>query len=257
MDSFPEIEFAISPSVWLDPPNVLQMPEERIHLWKIPNITSTDNIRERLISLSPDEISRAERFHFDHDRARYIKSRAALRSILGLYLQVEPKEVRFIYGNKGKPYLADPFNQTGLKFNLSHSHEIGLIGVMSGSCIGVDVEFIRHENSIESIARRFLTDSESYQILTCPQHQQSEAFFRCWTLKEAFIKASGDGFTIPTDSFEVAFMPGFKSRMISIQGDQKKALEYSLFQIIPDPGYIGGIAIHNTVEHLEQWNWSS
>ena len=154
--------------------------------------------------LSQDEKDRAARFHFDRDRLHFCAARGLLRTILATYLAVKPQEVRFRYSDKGKPELAAPHASSRLTFNLSHSGGAALIGLTRERAIGVDIEKIRDDFDTAAIARRFFSAHEQEQLARLPAEMRHHAFFRCWTLKEAFIKALGEGLSHPLHQFDVS-----------------------------------------------------
>ncbi len=161
------------------------------------DLTSPEVQRFREL-LSDDELTRAGRFHFDKHRERFIVARGRLREILAGYLNTDPNRIVFRYGKKEKP------ETTGVKFNLSHSAGLAVYAITRDREIGVDVEEIRTEIAQEQIAERFFCSNEVTSIRTAPAEQQALAFFRCWTRKEAYIKALGVGLSMPLSSFDVS-----------------------------------------------------
>jgi 4'-phosphopantetheinyl transferase len=153
--------------------------------------------------LSADERARARRFAFPRHRAAFVRGRAAVRGILAAYLDVEPAAVRFRYGERGKPEL-EP--RGDLRFNVAHSDELALVAVTRGRDVGVDVERVDRERD-RRVARRFFAASEHAAIEALPERERDLAFLRCWTAKEAYVKALGRGLSLPLDSFEVTVTP--------------------------------------------------
>jgi 4'-phosphopantetheinyl transferase len=142
--------------------------------------------------LTSDERDRAARFHFDRDRNRYIVCRGTLRELLGV-------RSRFVYGRYGKPRLEG----SDVQFNVSHSHGMGLIAIARGREVGCDIERIEQRFVDEQIPERFFSPREVAALRALPDSEQCHAFFRCWTRKEAFIKACGMGVSLALDSFDV------------------------------------------------------
>jgi len=149
--------------------------------------------------LAPDEVDRAERFRFARDRRRYVVGRARMRAILGDYLGQEPRTLRFGYGPQGKPALAAPIGAARVDFNLTRSHELGILAVQCDADIGVDVELLRPFPEALDIARRFFTPEEYARLAALPSADVVAAFFEYWTRKEAVVKSSGQGLSQPID----------------------------------------------------------
>jgi 4'-phosphopantetheinyl transferase len=140
-----------------------------------------------LQSLSPDERARAARFRFERDRRRFVAGRGALREILGEALGRPPSSIAFAYGPQGKPRLA----ADEIQFNVSHSEGLGLIAVAGDRRVGVDIERVRAKGSGMDVAKRFFSRAEVATLRALPRGLRTEAFFACWTRKEAYIKARG------------------------------------------------------------------
>ncbi len=217
--------------------------EAEIHLWSVPLDPSPEEVASLQELLDPDEMKRALRFRFDRHRRRFIVGRGMLRRILGSYLGHDPRDLAFAYGEKGKPSLDARFSSSGICFNLSHSSELAFYGMTRGGELGVDVELRRPMPDAEQIAERFFSASEKEALRAIPQERKSEAFFNCWTRKEAYIKATGDGLSMPLDRFDVTLTPGEEARMVSAEGSREKAASWSLFHLEPAEGYVAAVAI--------------
>jgi 4'-phosphopantetheinyl transferase len=227
---------------WADTREPLALSRDQVHLWKMRlDRAESDPVLER--TLAPDELARAQRFHFERDRRRFTAARGQLRAILARYLRTDPKELLFSYGPRGKPFLEQPASGASITFNLSHSGERALLGVTLEREIGVDLEEVRSLDDAEDIAARFFSPAESARLAALPREDRLEAFYCCWTLKEAYVKATGDGLSRPTQSFDVAFGCGGDARLISVDGDHKEPSRWSLIELAPETGYVGGLAV--------------
>ena len=189
------------------------------HCWSVPLDVPANRLAVLFEILTQDERDRAARFRFDRERRRFIAARATLRELLGRYVDMPPGQVRFAYNAFGKPALTPQFG--GLKFNLSHSADLALIGVTCDAEVGVDVEYIR-PSDYNDIARSFFAPSEIEQLSAVPRHLQDRAFFSSWTRREAYAKARGEGL---------------------VDGAAEPRGQWTLFSLEPAPGYIGAVAI--------------
>ncbi len=215
----------------------LILADHEIHLWS-SSVLKPNAVREDLYRvLSPDEREKAARFRFEKDRNAYLVSRSLLRSILSQYVGIEPQKLHFTYGPKGKPaLLGNP-----VCFNMSHSEDVVLYVVAREPKLGVDVEFIRPMSDTKTIAERFFSTIEYGDLLSLGE--RTEGFFNCWTRKEAYIKATGDGLSAPLDEFQVTLKPREPAAFITIRGDKSLAAEWSLFDWKPGEQYAGAVAV--------------
>jgi 4'-phosphopantetheinyl transferase len=222
----------------------LELPAGAVHLWHLSLDPDPQRVDQLGRHLSEDEWERARRFRFDKHRRQYVVGRGALRTLVGAYAGIRPEQVRFTYGPRGKPFL-DPAQDTagGLQFNLSNSDERALVGFVRGPEIGVDIEFMKPMPDLEQIAERFFSESERVVLRELPAAVKPEAFFNCWTRKEAYLKAVGEGLAAPLDSFDVTLAPGDAPRMLSLEGDRERAARWYFRHFRPAPDYIGALAI--------------
>ena len=226
-------------------------------IWHIGIEPPLEKIVEARALLSQDELERAARFHFDIHRNRYIAGRAALRAILAQYLGMLPQALAFVYGEKGKPALAAHVNTRRLEFNLSHSHDRALLGITVGSTLGVDIERINPEFGTDEIATHFFSAFEVDTLLAVPKPERGATFFNCWTRKEAYIKAVGEGLSLPLDSFDVAFRPGVEAALLRVDAAPDAPSRWRMYDIPAPEGYAAAIAVEGT-EHklqLREWEW--
>ncbi|MEM9293799.1 MAG: 4'-phosphopantetheinyl transferase superfamily protein [Acidobacteriota bacterium] len=233
-------------------PENLVLDSGEIHIWSTELEPGDRTVAELERLLTPDEVKRAYRFRFEHHQRRFIVGRGVLRRLLAGYLNQDPRDLRFLYGEKGKPSLPESL---GLRFNLSHSETLALYALSCDTELGVDVEQLRPMPDAEQIAERFFSVSERDTLRSIPSERKSEAFFNCWTRKEAYIKATGDGLSMPLDRFDVTLAPEDEPRMLSAEGSTEKAAHWSMRHLNPKPGYVGALAVPLRSYRLRCWEW--
>jgi 4'-phosphopantetheinyl transferase len=185
-----------------------------VHVWRTRLMTEASTLSRLGRYLSADERQRADRFHFERDRRRFIVARGSLRAILAWYLDLQPEDITFCYGAQSKPALAHPADGKRLAFNLSHSDDLAICAVGWDRNIGIDLEKIRGDLATREIAQRYFSPREVQSLMELPADLRSEGFFTCWTRKEAYIKARGEGLSIPLDSFDVTLDPRDSARFV-------------------------------------------
>lgn len=231
----------------------LILPEDEVQLWRVDlEAISGAESRWRHL-LSADESARAARFHFARDRRHFIAARAMLRTILGGYLETNPQNLSFSYSKKEKPSLGASHADSGVMFNISHSGGIALLAFTQRRDIGVDVEFIRKEFDLEAIARRFFSENEQNQLAALPSEVRPEGFFRCWTRKEAYIKATGDGLSLPLHQFDVSLASGEMNALTSTRPDASEASRWLLQEVPAGPGYAAALCVRGHDWKLSGW----
>jgi 4'-phosphopantetheinyl transferase len=217
-----------------------------VHLYTVRLESSENNFARAFSWLSPDEVERADRFRFEKHRRAFVLGRAVLRALLATYLHIAPEEASFTYGPKGKPALVGTRALRGsaesLRFNVSNSGDLAAYAFTLDCEIGVDIEHDRRLVEIEGIARRFFASDEVTQLMGLSEAARHEGFFNCWTRKEAYIKAVGDGLSVPLDSFQVTLQPGVPARMVELDGSNAAAEQWTLHAFTPAPEYAGAIA---------------
>lgn len=226
-----------------------------VHVWRVSLDQPLPVVKRLEEWLSEDEQRRAIRYHFPEHRDRFVVCHAALRAIISRYLNRPSREIEFGYGAQGKPYLNHPQENIPLHFNLSHSHNLALIAVTLQREIGVDLEYIRPDFIPGEIAERFFSPAENEKLRTLPASEQRLAFFHCYTRKEAFIKARGDGLTCPLDQFDVEVMPGRAAALLRTCWDPQEASRWSMANLAPGPGYVGALVVEGELGRLSCWQW--
>jgi len=239
---------------WRAAPVRLTFPFDHIEVWRICLSACESSTGGRSV-LSSDEIARAERFHFTRDRQHFVRCRSAVREILGRYLGIPAQDIRFSYEANGKPQVVEDQNPQQLRFNISHSSGLAVIAVASVRAIGVDVEKIRPDVEYLELAERFFSTNEYQALSAMPSNQLARAFFACWTRKEAFIKACGDGLSFPLSEFSVSIDPDAPATLQEVRTDPRAATRWSLLSLEPQEGFIGALAVEGPAQTIEQWRF--
>lgn len=244
-------------ATWSTPSQDLKLKPNEVHVWRI-SLDVTDSTVEYLLPiLCVAERQRAERFRFQKDRKQFVVTRSVLRIILGRYLEREPSTLSFCYNQYGKPELASTSdrNQT-IRFNLSHSHGLALIAVAQNLDVGIDLEYIRPNVSWEAIAQSYFSPKERDMLHQLPAALKALAFFTVWTRKEAYIKATGKGLSLPLDRFDVSVVPGEPAKLLSVQGDDREAERWLLMELTIGSGYAATLAAGAGYWQIKLWQWS-
>jgi 4'-phosphopantetheinyl transferase len=244
---------------WLPPPADLSLPDDEVHVWRASLDLSTSRVLRLRQALTADELGRVARFHFQRSRDRFIVARGSLRTILGRYLGLEPGQVRFSYSPFGRPAPIAPSGcpgQRALDFNLSHSGDLALFALARGRKVGVDVERISADVDWEPMAERFFSPRESAALRALPPGVRREAFFTCWTRKEAVVKARGEGLSLPLDRFDVSVVPGEPAALLATRDDPGEASRWTLRDLSPGPGYVAALAVEGRDLRLRYWEWA-
>jgi 4'-phosphopantetheinyl transferase len=228
-----------------------RLAENDVHVWCADLDLEPPALERLAVHLSSEEKVRAARFVSATDRNRFTVARAILRELLGGYLQLPPANIRIEAASHGKPALPNAPGVPDLRFNLSHSHGLALYAFVLQREIGIDVEKIRPEFVTEKIAERFFSARERDGLRRLPSELHSEAFFLCWTRKEAYIKARGEGLHIPLDSFDVTLTPNEAAVLTSTDSDRWK-----LHGFHPRPGFVGALVVEAPENQLHFWEWS-
>jgi 4'-phosphopantetheinyl transferase len=252
----PAIQPAEESQTWLSGPTAPRWEPEFVHVWRIPLNPSAPLLARLERWLSQDERERAQRFRFDNHREQFISAHGCLRDILGRYLSKTPDVLCFNTSAYGKPSLMSEFGGDELAFNLSHSHELGLVAVASRRAIGVDIEYIRSDLADEQVARRFFSSREVDALLSLPKDMRKEAFFTCSTSKEAYIKALGEGLSMPLDQFDVSLAPGEPAKLLETRPDPAQALQWKLYALQPGSGYAAALAVEGRPGPIHCWQWT-
>lgn len=250
------MESAAMASHWPAPGAFPAMENGEVHVWQAHLDLAAPRVAALERLLDADERARAARFRAVEPRARYIASRGLLRALLARYLGTEPHRLAFHCGRHGKPALAAESGASALRFNVSHSDGLALYAVTCGCEIGVDLERVRAEVAVMSIATRFFSQREVAALRALPPPLQTGAFFRGWTRKEAYIKARGSGLAMALDSFDVALAPDQPAALLATRDDPGEVDRWSLHDLTPAPDYAAALAVEGACRRVRCLRWN-
>ncbi|MCI0625349.1 MAG: 4'-phosphopantetheinyl transferase superfamily protein [Acidobacteria bacterium] len=226
---------------------------EEIHVWPAALVAGNSSIERWEESLSQDERQRAERFRFVGDRTEFVIARGILRFLIGSYLQIEPAEVQFAYTSFGKPRLHPCLGQEALRFNLSHSHRRAVYGFAYERELGIDLEYIPPDWTDFQIADQFFSQRESEQLRSLSGTAQKEAFFRCWTRKEAYIKARGEGLSLGLDQFDVSLLPAEPAALLNVRTQPREVDRWCMKEVTVGPNYAAALIAEGHDWNMKQF----
>ncbi len=216
------------------------LPAGAVHLWQRELHASSPDLEQCRELLSSEEREKALRFRIERPRSDYILTRGTLRFLLARYLDLTPGEISFGYTHYGKPFLSP---DSDLHFNVSHSHGLALMGFVRRREIGVDVEQVRAQDDAKKLAERFFSVRERDRLRNLSGDELHAAFFRCWTRKEAYIKAKGEGLSLPLHQFDVSIEPDPKQALLATRPDPAEANRWTIYDVGGKPGYAAALAV--------------
>jgi len=240
---------------WDSPSRQPKLESNDIHVWRVSLHAASIRVKKLFEMLANDEIDRASRFYFQRDRDCFVIVRGVLRILLSTYIQTPPEQIRFQYSARGKPSLALGQNDAKLDFNVSHSHELALLAFTRGRAVGIDLEYVRPDIVHEQVAERVFSAQEIASLRALSYGLQPAAFFNCWTRKEAFIKATGEGLSRPLDQFSVSLVPGEAARLLAIHGQLEELSKWFIQDLEPRPGYAAALVAQNPVKQIRCWEY--
>ncbi len=232
---------------WLPAPTNLTLLQDDVHVWRVDLDRSEAQLRDLAATLSGDEVSRAEKFYKEQHRLRFIAGRGILRTILARYLNLEPQQLQFNYEPLGKPVLADTFDGNKLWFNLSHSQGLALCVVSNSRLVGVDLEYVSPITDVLTLAKQFFSAKEYAVMRSLPPLQKEEIFFRYWTCKEAYLKATGVGLS-QLQQIEISLAPGVPAKLNTISN-------WSLMELVPAHNCVATVAAAGSNCRLKYWQY--
>lgn len=238
---YPYVAWSEVECKWNPPPSDLYILCDEVHVWRIQLDLPICKVKSLEQTLCFDELSKANKFYSYTDQQRYKTSRGSLRKILSKYIDSEPSELQFAYSASGKPSLSSELNKGLLCFNLSHSNQYALCTVTLNRSIGIDLEYIHPAPDMLSMAKHYFSPDEYETLLSLPPDMRQQAFYSLWTLKEAYLKATGEGIEGLRD-VEVILSPS--DPMISVMDkNNKKEICWKIQLFTPADNYSAGLVV--------------
>jgi 4'-phosphopantetheinyl transferase len=237
---------------WQSPKTFPILQTNHVHVWRAPLKRSQEELAYLSKTLNSQEESRAAKFVAENTRNNFIAARGILRYLLAKYLQTQPQDLVFQQNQYGKLHL----ESSELQFNISHSRDLALFIFTTHHQVGVDVEYIRNNFEFSGIAKRFFSKTENIDLLALPAEKQLNAFFNCWSRKEAFIKAIGKGIFYPLDEFSVEVSNKNDGRVqLEFMNDELNTTHWALEALNPDDEYAGAFAISSQKHTTHLYNF--
>jgi 4'-phosphopantetheinyl transferase len=243
-------------AAWNPAPERLSLGDDDVHVWRASLNQPARVISDFIQTIAPDERERAARYHFQKDREHFIVARAVLRLLLGRYLGREPATLRFRMNPYGKPALDEGADSAALRFNLSHARDLALFVIVRNREVGIDLEYINQDFDVTQLAREFFSPGEIAALDTLPANMRREGFFRCWTRKEAYIKARGEGLSLPLAQFEVSLSPAEPAALLNVLANPAEISRWSLRELTPAHGYLAALAVEGDNWQLNCFEWT-
>ncbi len=232
--------------IWRTTRQIPALAADEVQVWRFSLQRTPGEVAALSEHLIDTERARAERFRLPADRARFIVGRGLLRTLLAGHLHQHPGQLDISYASAGKPMLADDT----LRFNLTHSGDLALLAITRQRDVGIDLELMRDNLDLFTIADRFFAPKENAHLRAQQADRQRETFYRTWTRKEAYMKATGLGLSMALDQFAVLPRPGSDWLRLELQQDHHQAASWALRDLDPGPGFVGAIAVAGHNWHL-------
>src|SRR6266404_4854131 len=227
----------------------LTLPDKELHVWRASLDLPAELLQRLAKTLSANENERVGKFLIARTRERFIVARGLLRQLLGMYLGLNPEKIDFQYGPQGKPSLLAR-HDSNVSFSVSHSQTMGLFAFCSGSEVGVDIEEVKADFKGMQIASHFFSGEEIDRLAKLPPELADKAFFECWTGKEAYVKARGEGLSLPLRDFSIGFVNGKQV----LRDEVGRA--WSCYGLKPAPGFAGAVVATGEGWSLRYYDWS-
>ena len=227
---------------------------DQVDVWIATLSVREDHLRQLEGTLSDEELERASRLRFEELRRRFVVAHGFLRAVLAPYLRCAPRALRIVSGPHGKPELEAA---TSLRFNLSHSEEVAACAVTLEREVGIDVERVRDLSEVDGLAQTVLTERERAQLGSWGRDRASEGFLTAWTLKEAVMKARGEGLGLDPAAVEISLDPDAPRRLLAVAGDPGAERRWSVRAVRAAPGYLDAVAAEGERWEVRRRTWAA
>lgn len=238
---------------WTTPPADRMLHDDEVHVWLASYKKFHAQLSELRDLLNVDEAKKAARFYFEKDRERFIVTHGLLRKLLAGYTNISSAQLDFQYNAYGKPALASSFQKEPLHFNLSHTQDLIVYAFTYTRNVGIDIEYIRADIEYEQLARHYFSSFEQAELQRLPLSLHQQAFFNCWTQKEAYIKARGLGLSLALDSFDVTVQPDAPVRLLASRESAQEAARWRFASLPVNSNYAGTVAVEGQDWQMHCW----
>lgn len=232
----------------------LHINQEEVHIWKCNVLQNTSELDSYWRILTKDEIIKANNFHFEKDKVNYILARGILRNILAFYTKIQPEDIKFCFNKFGKPYLNSAQNVQNLKFNISHSHNNAVYIFTKNIDIGVDIEFSQNIPDLEQVAKLFLSNYEYQYLQNLSNSERHNYFYKIWTLKEAFVKATGLGLSYDLRNVRIEFFQNNNYKII-LENENKNLDSWTLQTFLSYKNFSSAFATNQIISNILFFNY--
>jgi 4'-phosphopantetheinyl transferase len=240
---------------WTAPPSPAPpLDSLEVHLWRFSlDAPEPEQVALKAL-LSTGERQRAKDIRMDAHRRRFEVGHGRLRRVLSSYIGLAPEAIEFGRHSRGKPFIVAAQNPAGVQHNYSNTGNLAIVGVALGRPLGVDVEAHRSDVDMELIARRQFAPGEQARLVSLPAPERPAAFYRCWTRKEAYLKASGDGIAGGLQGFEVSFLPGEPPAIVRAKDGPEECRRWSVIAFDAGPGLSAACVVEGAVSRILCWD---
>jgi 4'-phosphopantetheinyl transferase len=229
---------------------VLSLGSGDVHVWyTAPAPSSQDDLDRLALLLSADERHTNSQFMSSERRRDHLVGRALVRTTLSRYASVAAPEWIFTTGRFGRPEIVGPAGAPPLRFSLTHSPGLIAVAVALNIAPGLDVAYLDQRIDVETVARQYFAVAEAADLASCPAELRRRRFFEYWTLKEAYLKATGLGLSIPLNSFAMTLSE--PPTIAFANGDAREAAAWQFRQPVLSEAHVAALAVRGKVEGVQ------